>query len=219
MLRFASLPQPGTGPAVVEVVGNQVIANGGAFFLDVVADPGVDKLLVSIDEEPFGYYEIDLPDSAGSSHRLVGHLMFDLDPALSPLCLSLTAMNRDGAAGLPACHVMYIAPVSSGELQITASWDAISDLDLHVVDAHGDEIYYGRTTVDSGGTLDLKSACEEIGIRNEHVVWPDQSPPAGYLRRPRQPLGKLWRPGNQLHRTHELPRRDQNVLRQVHRSR
>ena len=49
VLRFAPLPQPGTGPAVVEVVGNQVIANGGAFFLDVVADPGVDKLLVSID--------------------------------------------------------------------------------------------------------------------------------------------------------------------------
>ena len=180
VLRFASLPQPGTGPAVVEVVGNQVIANGGAFFLDVVADPGVDKLLVSIDEEPpFGYYEIDLPDRGGSSHRLVGHLMFDLDPVLSPFCLTLTAVNQDGVAGPPACHVMYIAPVASGELQITVSWDAISDLDLHVVDAHGDEIYYGRPTVDSGGTLDLESACEEIGIRNEHVAWPEQSPPPG----------------------------------------
>ena len=182
VLRFASLPQPGIGPAVVEVVGNQVIANGGAFFLDVVADPGVDKLLVSIDEEPFGYYEIDLPDSAGSSHRLVGHLMFDLDPALSPFCLTLTAVNRDGAAGLPACHTMYIAPVASGELQITVSWDAISDLDLHVVDGHGDEIYYGQTTVASGGTLDLDSSCDDqFGgiIRNEHVVWPEQSPPPG----------------------------------------
>ena len=189
-LTFASLPPPGAGPAVTEVVGNQVIANGGAFFLDLVVDPGVDKLLVAIDEpdqEGFGYYEIDLPDSAGSSQRLVGHLMFELDPALSPLCLSITAVNQDGAAGPPVCHVMYIAPVASGELQITLSWDAVSDLDLHVVDAHGDEIYYGRTAVESGGTFDLESSCDDnFGgiIRNEHVAWPEQSPPPGtYLVR------------------------------------
>ena len=182
VLRFASLPQPGTGPAVVEVGGSFVIANGGAFFLDVVADQGVDKLLVSLGEEGFGYYEIDLPDSAAASQRLVGHLAFDLDPGMSPLCLSLTAVNQDGTAGPPVCHTMFIVPVASGELQITVSWDAISDLDLHVVDAHGDEIYFGRTAVQSGGILDLKSSCDDPSggiIRNEHVVWPDQSPPPG----------------------------------------
>ena len=181
-LRFESLPEPGAGPAIHAVEGNQVIANGGAFFLDVETDAGVDKLLVSVGEEGFGYYEIELPDSAGSSLRLVGHLMFELDPTLSPLCLSITAVNRDGTAGPPVCHTMYIVPVASGELQVTVSWDAISDLDLHVVDAHGDEIYFGRPEVESGGILDLESSCDDPAggiIRNEHVAWPEQSPPPG----------------------------------------
>ena len=182
VLRFGSLPPPGSGPEVVEVAGSLVIANGGAFFLDVTAGPSADKLLVSLGEERFGYYEVDLRDGAAAAHRVVGHLAFDLDPATSPLCLSLTAVDRDGTAGPTVCHALHVAPVASGELQVTVSWDAISDLDLHVVDAHGDEIYYGRTEVPSGGTLDLESICEDEAagaIRNEHVAWPEQSPPPG----------------------------------------
>ena len=185
VLRFESLPEPGAGPAVHALQGNQVIANGGAFFLYVETDAGVDKLLVSIDDpgqDRFGYYEIDVPDSAGPWHRLVGHLRFELDPALTPLCLSITAVNPDGTAGAPVCHTLYIVPVASGELQVTVSWDAISDLDLHVVDGHGDEIYYGRPEVESGGILDLESSCDDRAggiIRNEHVAWPEQSPPPG----------------------------------------
>ena len=182
VLTFATLPAPGDGPAVTEVVGNQVIASGGAFFLDVVTDPGVDRLLVSVGEEGFGYFEIDLTANAGSSHRVVGHLRFGLDPTLPPLCLRITAVNGDGVAGAPVCHTMFIAPVANGELEITVSWDAISDLDLHVVDAHGDELYYAQGEVESGGMFDLESYCDDsFGgiIRNEHVAWPEQSPPPG----------------------------------------
>ena len=182
VLRFDSLPQPGTGPDIVGVGGSIVIANGGAFFLDVVAGQGADKLLVSLGEERFGYYEVDLPDAAAAAQRVVGHLAFELDPAMSPLCLSLTAVDRDGTAGPAVCHTLYVAPVAAGELQVTVSWDAISDLDLHVVDGHGDEIYYSRTEVESGGILDLESTCDDqFGgiVRNEHVAWPDQSPPPG----------------------------------------
>ena len=190
VLTFAALPPSGDGPAIHGVAGNQVIANGGAFFLTVETGPGVDKLLVSIDEpsaeapdrERFGYFEIDLPDGAASPHRLLGYLTFDLDPARSPLCLSITALNREGTAGAPVCHTTYVAPVAGGDLQVTVSWDALSDLDLHVVDSHGDEIYYARPAVESGGTLDLESSCDdEFGgvIRNEHVAWPERSPPPG----------------------------------------
>ena len=168
---FASLPQPGAGPAVTEVVGNQVIANGGAFFLDLVVDPGVDKLLVAIDEpdqEGFGYYEIDLPGSielpgsidlpgsAGSSQRLVGHLMFDLDPTLSPLCLSITAVNQDGAAGAPACHVDVHRPGGqrrAADYPVMGCRSASSICMSWTPTATRSTTCNG--TVESGGTLDL----------------------------------------------------------------
>ena len=113
MLRFESLPEPGAGPAIHALQGNQVIANGGAFFLYVETDAGVDKLLVSIDDpsqDRFGYYEIDLRDNSGPWHRLVGHLRFELDPTLTPLCLSITAVDQNGTAGTPVCHTLYIVP-------------------------------------------------------------------------------------------------------------
>ena len=191
VLSFEALPGPSGGPTIVEVLGNHVVTNGGAFFLDVFPafDRRPDKLLVSIDdlngerdEARFGYYEIDLPDTAtASSYRLVGQMLFELDPQLSTFCLSITAVDKDGAAGRPVCHAVEVAPVGAGEVQVTLSWDADSDLDLHVVDPNGEEIYYLATDVESGGELDLESnpGCAIDSIRNEHVSWTRKSPPPG----------------------------------------
>ena len=185
-LAFASLPPPGAGPAVTEVVGNQVIANGGAFFLDLVVDPGVDKLLVSIDEpdqEGFGYYEIDLPDSAGSSQRLVGHLMFDLDPALSPMCLLLTAVNQDGVAGPPVCHVDVHRPGGqrrAADHRVVGCRSAISICTSWTPTATRSTTGNRRSRAAAYSTSS-PTCDDDFGgiIRNEHVAWPEQSPPPG----------------------------------------
>ena len=89
--RFMDLPEPDDGPAVL-VRGNPII--GG---------------------EPFGYYEIDLEDSA-APHRLTGQLPFDLDPALASFCLQVTAVDDSGAAGPPACHQLDTEPVGDGDV-------------------------------------------------------------------------------------------------------
>ena len=177
-LRFMEVPQPDGGPAV-DVAGNPVVTAGGSFFLDVDTGSAADKLLLSIGGEPFGYYEVDL-ESAASPHRLTGQLPFDLDPAVGPFCLQVTAVDGAGAAGQPACQKLHIAPVGGGEVQITVSWDTDADLDLHVLDPNGDEVYFGQEKVDSGGVLDLDSFCgPQAFIRNEHVGWSQASAPPG----------------------------------------
>ena len=50
-----------------------------------------------------------------------------------------------------------VLQVGTGDVQVTLSWDAGSDVDLHVVDPNGDEVYWTNRRVASGGELDLDS--------------------------------------------------------------
>jgi uncharacterized protein YfaP (DUF2135 family) len=64
---------------------------------------------------------------------------------------------------------------------VSLGWDADSDVDLHVVEPGGEEIYFGHKTSASGGTLDLDSnaACNIDHKNNENIYWPTGSPPRG----------------------------------------
>ena len=187
-LTFESLPEASAGPGIAGVTGNQVVTNGGAFFLEVAAERPAAKLLVAmflpnaeggLEQSP-GHYEIDLQDSAALSHRLVGQVTFDLDPELQSFCLAIAAVDDTGAVGPPTCHEVFVVGVPGGDLQVTVSWDTDADLDLHVVDPNGDEIYYGRPAVESGGVYHLDSDCgPDRFIRNEHIGWSQGTPPPG----------------------------------------
>ena len=184
VVRYADVPEPSGGPAVA-VTGNHGYLAGGSIFLDVEPGPGTDRLLLSIAGSTFvdfGFYEIDVPDGA-SSHRLVARVEFDLDD-LGPLpraCLMVSAVDAGGAVGPPDCHVVINAPVTFGDVQVTVSWDSDADLDLHVADPNGDEVYFDTDVVASGGVLDLVAGgrCSASGLRNEHVTWSNGTPPPG----------------------------------------
>ena len=49
--------------------------------------------------------------------------------------------------GPRACHDLEVVQVGTGDVQISLSWDVDSDVDLHVVDPNGDEIYWNQKTV------------------------------------------------------------------------
>ena len=176
VLRLEPPPEASDGPSV-EVVGNHALVSGGAIFVSVTPDAELDKLLLSIDMQ--SYYEIDLT-GAMSPYRLVGHVPPGIE-AFSALCLSLMGVAADGTVGAPECHPLEVVPTGTGDLEIAVSWDTDADLDLHVVDANGHEIYWGREMVDSGGEYDLESGADCIpdGVRTEHVAWTGGTPPPG----------------------------------------
>ena len=90
-------------------------------------------------------------------------------------------MDDSGAAGPPACHQLDTEPVGDGDVAVTVTWYSNADLDLHVLDPNGDEIFWLRPQVASGGELDLESNadCEPDFIRNEHIAWTEGAPPPG----------------------------------------
>ena len=184
VVRFADVPEPSGGPAVA-VTGNRGYVAGGSVFLDVEPGPGTDKLLLSIRGRTFvdfGFYEIDVPDGA-SSHRLVARVEFDLDDLgeLPVVCLMVSAVDAGGAVGPADCHVVENVPAGFSDVQVTVSWDTDADLDLHVADPNGDEVYEGTWVIESGGELDVESGdfCSGPPIRNEHVAWTGGTPPPG----------------------------------------
>jgi len=63
-----------------------------------------------------------------------------------------------------------------GDVQITLTWDNEADLDLHVIDPLGEEIYYANPTSTSGGELDVD---DTDGFGPENVYWAQGTAPSG----------------------------------------
>jgi hypothetical protein len=73
----------------------------------------------------------------------------------------------------------------TGDVQVSVSWDAPSDVDLHVVDPFGEDIYYGNSVSSSGGQLDVDSnpACAIDGRQIENIRWGSRAPGGTYTVR------------------------------------
>ena len=67
----------------------------------------------------------------------------------------------------------------NGDIQITLTWDNVGDVDLHVIDPTGTEIYYANDHSPSGGTLDFDNT---HGYGPENIFWPAGAAPAGTYR-------------------------------------
>ncbi len=74
--------------------------------------------------------------------------------------------------------------LGGGDIQATLRWSGAADLDLHVVDPSGEEIYYSDPAAESGGQLDHDanagcngSADDENPVEN--IFWPTGGAPRG----------------------------------------
>ncbi|MEO7033228.1 MAG: hypothetical protein ABI548_05185 [Polyangiaceae bacterium] len=114
--------------------------------------------------------------------------------------LEARAVNGTGQFGPPRRQTLTALPIDpsvavAGALTVTLTWDTESDLDLHVVDPSGTEIFHGaRSSVDllssgaagaSVGFLDVDSnaQCVIDGLRQEDAIWVDKPPSGHYLVR------------------------------------
>ena len=75
------------------------------------------------------------------------------------------------------------AELGTGDVQVTLRWSGYNDLDLHVVDPLGEEIFYQHSASASGGLLDVDSnaGCERTVTDSpvENIYWPIGSAPRG----------------------------------------
>jgi hypothetical protein len=84
----------------------------------------------------------------------------------------------------PACDGSfdYQGPGSTGDVSFRLRWDGAQDLDIHVKEPSGEEIYFAHTESATGGQLDVDSnvACTRRDPNpTENVFWPIGQAPSG----------------------------------------
>jgi len=119
------------------------------------------------------------------------------DPAYT---LEVRAVDARGRFGPPYRQTLTTLPIAPsravpGALVVTLTWDNEADLDLHVIDPLGHEIFHGApssknafapgSSNDSSGRLDVDSNadCADDQLRQEDVVWAEPPAAGRYLVR------------------------------------
>ncbi|MBM4371720.1 MAG: hypothetical protein FJ098_08705, partial [Deltaproteobacteria bacterium] len=173
------------------VYGNDFIITGGSATLNVnfASYAYVEEIIgVLLWVEGYsGYYQLPLEDPDGEVELLVLLRAF-IEPETPPDALEvhLAVVDEIGRVSPSVTKALSVESVGSGDIQVSISWDDPSDVDLHVVEPTGCEIYYANDICGSGGWLDLDSnpACSIDWVNNENIFWPlGQAPTGTYIVR------------------------------------
>ncbi len=176
-LQLSGPPAASGGPAAT-ADGIGVAINGGSVPVTITSASSFDE--VTIWSPGLGnHYVVSLP-SAVSSVELALFISPSASEAES-MPMRYSVRNTQGQLGSPGSHEFRILRVATGDVQVSVAWDSPTDIDLHVIDPSGEEVYYANTVAASGGVLDLDSnpACSIDGVNNENIVWPTGDAPAG----------------------------------------
>jgi hypothetical protein len=169
------LPAP-QGALTITVPASGTAINGGSTMITVSATSEITSVYVAI-EGADGYWEIQVP--AGTT---VADVLLTLAQQLpDQIRIVFEVADAAGNVSSPVTMDTGIVKVGTGDIQISVTWNADNDIDLHVIDPLGFEIYYNANVSDEGGELDLDSNpdCSIDHINNENVVWPSGTAPTG----------------------------------------
>lgn len=169
-------PVANGGPAIA-ITGNALVVNGGTNQIAFTSTTAVARLYVWVSGLN-GYYDVPAP-APGTGATIV--VSYAQGPPTNTFVFSVAGVTAGGAVGAPATISTTVTTVGTGDVQVSLSWDVNSDVDLHVTEPSGEEIYWNNRTSATHGTLDLDSnaACNLDGRRNENVTWPTGTAPRG----------------------------------------
>jgi hypothetical protein len=183
----APLPGPAGGPSVLGASINRPDIAPGLQdrALQIVTEPSTSGILVGIVGDA-GYWVVPAgapdPQQNDQWKNQIAVVFSPLLPS-GQFQLVVQAVSASGAAGLGVVIPLRTQDDALGAtgLSFTLSWDTEADLDLHVVDASGTEIFWDDIAAD-GALLDFDSnqGCVIDGRRRERVTWASTVPPGHY---------------------------------------
>ncbi len=155
-----------------------VLWNCGTYLLALSGDIAANDLKIS---NGFTDFIETANKSLGAYDCLTGD-MYGCASSLSSETASKIAESLNNTEIKIEDVTAVIAALSSGfgDVQVTLTWDNETDLDLHVVDPNGYEVYFDNPSSSYGMTLDV----DDIdGIGPENIFWSMQPPsPPGIYR-------------------------------------
>lgn len=163
-------PNTGSGP-VLRAASSGVVIAGGSKQIQISSDSSYGAAVVAVDGAD-GYYELTgLALGPGNTITVVVTIGQGAPQAFTLQVAGGAGSSYGGSQAIP----VQLTNVGTGDVQVNVTWDVDSDVDLHMVEPSGAEIYYGNPGPSStGGQLDLDSnaGCAIDGKRSENVTWP-----------------------------------------------
>ena len=169
---FPSASSSSNKPEILNLSGNSSVIPGGTNPIHIEADGNVQNILIGVKGE-YGYYK--LPASAAKSTNYQFYLMVSQDLDKDNFIIRVALKDSDGHISESQTINISRIEAGTGKLQVNCSWDQPNDVDLHLVEPNGTEIYYGNATSQNGGELDVDSnaACGIDNINNENITYSD----------------------------------------------
>lgn len=180
-LNSGAPPAPSTGPSLTVPTNLQGIT-GGSSAMALSASSPMRTVVVFVDGVD-GYYLVPLGSDATNGQAII--TIGGLPPVLE-FDIVFAAAGPDGVYGPYSSTTIQAIAAAGGDIQVSVTWNTDADVDLHVVEPGGSEIYYGSPTSGSGGQLDIdaNAACAVSGLTQENIGWaPGTAPPGTYTVR------------------------------------
>ncbi|MGC4234228.1 MAG: choice-of-anchor D domain-containing protein [Niabella sp.] len=153
----ASSPSSSTSPQISDVQGNSYVLTGGSNIINFRSSNTVVYVLIGIDGVD-GYYRIN---ESALTRVSANYYTFNLAISQTLILQSIkfkiayvdTRLQISNYFILPASEI----PAGTGLLQINCTWLKHNDVDLHVIEPNGEEIFFGNNRSSNGGELDVDS--------------------------------------------------------------
>lgn len=174
-------PAAGAGPTV-NVPANAETITGGSTAFGLSASAPSRTVAVYVDGVD-GHYIVPLPSDITVGQGIVS--LGGLPPVLNFEILFAVA-GANGVFGPYSPMSISAIRAAGGDIQVSVTWDTPADVDLHVVEPGGAEIYYGAPSSASGGVLDIdaNAACATSDLTQENIGWQaGTAPPGSYIVR------------------------------------
>jgi hypothetical protein len=170
-------------PQIVAVTGPTAVTNGGTAILHVQVSPPVPSptFVVGLEGDT-GYHTVTGSDPDGDG---IYDISVQVAGEATQASLVLRVALIDAMGNVGQYHPITIQLVRSGtgDVKVTLSFDRLHDLDLHVIEPNGEEIWYENNASATGGGLDLDAGqlCMPSSANAENIFWsPGDAPPGTY---------------------------------------
>jgi hypothetical protein len=139
------IPAENSDANLASIYANTRALEGGSTPITINTFGTVTHLIVGI-QGVTGYYQVAVTDLQLTSNGYTAIILFDNNLPETEFTL-VTEMLNDAdniIASRTAIVVSTVEQSSVGKIQISLSWDLLNDIDLHLVEPSGNEIYYGN---------------------------------------------------------------------------
>ncbi len=158
-------------PIIDDIYGNSSIIPGGSNPI-AISSNNMSNILVGVSEAN-GYFRLATSKNTSTKDGFIFYIQMNQNIEDEAFDIIIAIEDSNGNVSHHEIISVSLIEVGTGKLQVSCAWDQQNDVDLHLVEPSGEEIFYGSAVSTNGGELDLDSnaACMIDGVNNENITY------------------------------------------------